>query len=97
MIQALIPLIPLITKGMDMYQASKDKKAKSKAKPTTGVTEIGQAGYIAVLVSIGTTLFNCPTGLSLASMACVSGEQWTALAGVIALVFARARAKAKDL
>ena len=63
MIQAIIPLIPLITKIIDVKRDAKesDDKVLTKvietAKVSTGKTEIAQGGYVYVLYSIFQTFF----------------------------------------
>ena len=99
-IQAIIPLIPLAMKLLDIGQEAKqtDKKAaivQAVAK-STGKTELAQGGYVYALVSIAHTLTGCNEALSLASLSCVSTDQWIMLSGFLSLSYATLRAKLKD-
>jgi hypothetical protein len=101
MIQALIPLIPLITKIIDVKRDAKesDDKVLTKvietAKVSTGKTEIAQGGYIYVLYSIFQTVNGCAETITLSSLSCVSVDQWVMLSAFVSMAFATFRAKVK--
>ena len=97
-IAAIIPLIPLISKLVD-YGFSKDKKVTEQvldiAKKSTGKTELAQGGYIYALASIANTLNSCNETLSLASLSCISSDQWVMLSGFASFAYCTLRAKLK--
>jgi hypothetical protein len=101
MIQAIIPLIPLITKIIDAKHSAKAKDNKivkeviETAKVSTGKTEIAQGGYIYVLYSIFQTVNGCAETITLSSLSCVSVDQWVMLSAFVSMVFATFRAKVK--
>ena len=95
LITAITPIVPMILKAK---KAKKDEKnIVDVVKESTKQTEIVQGGYLYVLYSIYQTMAACETGLSLASLSCLSQDQWAMLAGVVSLAFARLRQKAKEL
>ena len=92
-IQSIIPLVPVLLKLKDAKQD--EKPTIEKLKESTLQTEIAQVGYIGVLASILQSVDACNDVLSIASLSCVTGEQWSLLAGVVAMAFARLRDKKK--
>jgi len=100
-IQAIVPFIPLITKlfeiGADAKKSENDtaKEVVKSLKQSTGKTELAQGGYIYSLVSISHTVLNCNESLSVASLACVSTDQWVMLSGFLSLAYTTLRAKLK--
>ncbi len=98
-IQAIVPFIPLITKLFDIGAEAKEKNAKQAlieaAAKSTGKTELAQGGYIYSLVSISHTVLNCNESLSIASLSCVSTDQWVMLSGFLSMAYATLRAKLK--
>ena len=95
LITAITPIVPMILKAK---KAKKDEKnIVDVVKESTKQTEIVQGGYLYVLYSIYQTMAACETGISLASLSCLSQDQWAMLAGVVSLAFARLRQKAKEL
>ncbi len=100
-LQAIVPFIPLIQKIIEVrHEAKKNenslgKQALEKAKQSTGKTEIAQGGYIYALYSIGTTIHGCEEGFSIASLACVTPDQWVMLSAFVSMAYATLRAKIK--
>lgn len=94
-LQALIPLLPLITKAIDTKK--KDKPIAEAVKGSTGLTELAQGGYAMTLISVLTTVLQCAPSFSIASLSCVTNEQWSMLAIAFSMVYARLRAKVKEL
>ncbi len=98
-IQAIIPLIPLVMKIWDTHtEAQKSDKATAIAQvisKTTMKTELAQGGYVYALASIAHTLTGCNETLSLASLSCVSTDQWVMLSGFLSMAYATLRAKLK--
>ncbi len=98
-IQAIIPFIPLITKLFDIGAEAKEKNAKQAiieaAAKSTGKTELAQGGYVYALASIAHTLTGCNETLSLASLSCISTDQWVMLSGFASFAYCTLRAKLK--
>ena len=100
-IQAIIPFIPLIQKIIEVKHSAKAKDNKivkeviETAKVSTGKTEIAQGGYIYALYSIFQAVYGCSETLTLASLSCVSVDQWFMLAWFISMAYATLRAKVK--
>ncbi len=96
---AIVPFIPLITKIFEIGAEAKEKNAKQAiieaAAKSTGKTELAQGGYVYSLVSISHTVLNCNESLSIASLACVSTDQWVMLSGFLSMAYATLRAKLK--
>jgi len=95
LITAITPIVPMILKAK---KAKKDEKnIVDVVKESTKQTEIAQGGYLYILYSIYQTMAACETGISLASLSCLSQDQWVRLAGFVSIAFARLREKAKEL
>ncbi len=98
-IQAIIPLIPLVMKIWDTHtEAQKSDKAKAISNvisKTTMKTELAQGGYVYALASIAHTLTGCNETLSLASLSCISTDQWVMLSGFASFAYCTLRAKLK--
>ncbi len=100
-IQAIVPFLPLLTKlitiGRDAQKSENDtaKEVVKSLKQSTMKTELAQGGYVYALASIAHTLTGCNETISLASLSCVSVDQWVMLSGFLSMAYATLRAKLK--
>lgn len=92
-ITALTPVIPLIVKANDAKKSN--KSIVDTIKGSNGLTELAQGGYMLTLVAIYKTVESCSETLTLASLSCVSQDQWAYLLTFAAMAYARLREKAK--
>ena len=92
-ITALTPVIPLIVKANDAKKSN--KSIIDTIKGSNGLTELAQGGYMLTLVAIYKTVESCSETLTLASLSCVSQDQWAYLLTFAAMAYARLREKAK--
>jgi len=94
-LQALIPLLPLINKAIDTKKEG--KTVKEVVSGSSYLTEIAGGSYLGAMVYIATNVLQCSPTLSIASLSCVTNEQWSMLAIAFSMVYARIRAKVKEL